>query len=388
VILGPFDEIRHDQEITGKAHPLDDPQFEVEPLFICLHRRGMGDDGQPRGQPLARLAAQLRHLVLGETRQDRIAPIRPEGTAARDLHSVFQCFGQIGEKCCHLLLRLETMLRRQAAARRALIDIGPLGHAQERIMRLIHTRIGEMHIVGGNQRQVHRIGHFHMAPLGQPLGLGRAALAGVTLQFHIKTVAEPRLEPRHERLCGAALPDLQEPPHRPVRPARQADHPLRMGRQFRHRHMRRATVVAQIEAGIELHQVAIARLVLRQQDHRRGRLGAFARGRLQIGQIHLAAHDRLHPGRLRRHGKLQRGEHVVGVGHRHGGHPRPLAKAGQLLEPHRPFQKRIFGMHAQVDESGSARHARTLAPAGQERKPAHMRAAGESHLINSTGAAV
>jgi len=46
VILGPFDEIGHDQEIAGKAHALDDAKLEFEPFLIFLNWGGMGDYGQ------------------------------------------------------------------------------------------------------------------------------------------------------------------------------------------------------------------------------------------------------------------------------------------------------------------------------------------------------
>ena len=37
MILGPFDEIGNDQEVSWEAHAFDDAKFEVEPLFVFLH---------------------------------------------------------------------------------------------------------------------------------------------------------------------------------------------------------------------------------------------------------------------------------------------------------------------------------------------------------------
>ena len=99
----------------------------------------------------------------------------------------------------------------------------------------------------------------------------------------------------------------------------------------------------------------------------------------------LAADDRLDP---RSHGsdrELQRREHVVRVGHGHGGHGMRDAKIDQLLHRHRAFEKRVFGVGPKVDVSGgraghgqglpallpgarALRHAGHRAERGQHRK--------------------
>src|SRR6056297_114301 len=224
-------------------------------------------------------------------------------------------------------------------------------------MRLVHARIGEIDVIGGHQRKAHRIGHLDKAPLGQPFGLGRAILDRVALQLYIKPVCERRQQLAHQRLGRRALPGLQQAPHWPIRPTRQADHPLGMRLELGQRDMRQLPVAAQIETRVELHQVLVARLVLRQQNQRRRRLGPLARLGLEIIQIDLTTHDRLDARPARGDGKLQCGEHVVGVGHRDRRHPRLLAQARQRLEPHSTLQQGIFGMDAKVDESGGTAHA-------------------------------
>src|SRR3546814_10809279 len=65
VILRPFDEIGDDQEIAGKAHLDDDPDFEVEPREIGLALR-LGerlarkrlDLGEPHLEPGARIKSE------------------------------------------------------------------------------------------------------------------------------------------------------------------------------------------------------------------------------------------------------------------------------------------------------------------------------------------
>ena len=165
VVLGPLDEIRNNQKIAGKAHALDDAQLKFQPLPVLFHRHRVRDHRQSFFQPLLRDTAQLGDLVIGEFWQDRIPPIGHKGTALRDLDRVFQSFRQIGKQHRHFLRRLEVMLRRQAAARFLLIHICPLRDADHRVMGLIHLRLGEIDVVGGNQGQVHLIGHFHQAAL-------------------------------------------------------------------------------------------------------------------------------------------------------------------------------------------------------------------------------
>ncbi len=384
MILGPFDEVGHDQEIAGKAHAFDNPQLEFEAFFVFLDRCGMGDDRQPVVEALFGLTAQLFDLVIGEFRQDRIATIGAKGTAPGDFNRVFNRFRQVGKKRRHLLRRLEVMLTGQAAARLRLIHIGPFGHADHRVMGLVHLGGREINVVCGHQREVHPIGHVNEPTFGQPLGLGRAVFAGVTLQLDIKPVAKRPVQPAHQRLCRRLLSGLQQPSHRPVRPAAEADHTLGMGLQIRHGDMRQLPVPAQVERGVQLHQVLIATLVLRQQDQWRGRRGFLARGDVFCTEIHLTAHDRLNARAAGGHGKLQSGKHIVGVGHRDGGHARIKAETRQFLEPDRALQQRVFCMKAEMNESGLAAHAphpRT-APIRSPELPCASRTSFSQWIIN------
>ncbi len=147
------------------------------------------------------------------------------------------------------------------------------------------------------------------------------------------------------------MPLPQMTSHWPVRPAAQADHVLSMRFQLLQRHMRQLVVAAHVEARVELHQVFIPDLGLCQQNYRRGRLDPFARLRINIPQIHLAADNGLHACACGPHRKLQRGKQVVGVGQRNRRHPHVSAEAGQLFQPHGTFEQGIFGMDAQVNES-------------------------------------
>ena len=244
------------------------------------------------------------------------------------------------------------MLRRQAAARGLLVDIGPLGNADQRVMRLVHLGFGEIDIIGCHQRQIHLIGQFDEPLLGQPFRRGSLpAVAGVALQLHIEALRIDRSQPRQHRPRLRPLPRLQKPPHRPVRPPGQADQPGGMARQLLQGHLRQLAALVDIKAGVQLHEVHVAGPVLRQQHHGGQGPRLFARTGRIMRHRDLAAHDRLHARPLCGDRKLQRGEHVVGVGDRDRRHLLGHAEPDQLLDRNRPFQQGMLGVNAQMDES-------------------------------------
>ena len=352
VLLGPFDEIGHDQEVTGEAHLLDNVDFELQPRFILFARGGQFNHRKTLFQPLPGLTAQLFHLVIGKARQDRLALGRHEGAAAGDFDGVLQRLGQVGKERTHLCFGFEIVLRRQAAARLLLIDIGPFGNADQGVMRLIHLGLGKIDVVGRHQRQAHLIGEFDMAAFRPRLGLGQlSALAGMALQLDIKTV---RIDGRQTLQQGAGLGPLtgrQKPAQGPVRPAGQADQPSGILRQLVQRDLWQLPALADVKARVQLHQVHVARFGLGQQDNGRGVARLFARRGGIMGKADLATHDGLQPGILGQNRKLQRREHVVGVGDRNRRHLHADTGLDQFLHRHRAFQQRVFGVNAQMNES-------------------------------------
>ena len=252
------------------------------------------------------------------------------------------------------------MLRGQPAAFVLLIDIGPIRDTDQRVMGLVHIGLGEIDVIRRDQRDAHVIGHLDKAPLGQLFGYGLAILAGVALQLDIKPVGKSPVQPCHQCLCRGALTALQQLPHGAARPARQTDQPTVQRLQLLQGDLRQRPALVDIKAGVQLHQVFIPGLGLGQQNHRGRNARLFPRLHLHIGQIHLTADDRLHTGP--RHGdrEFQRGEHVVGIRQGQRRHIGPLAQIGQLFQPQRPFQQRIFGVRAQVNESGCLCHGANL----------------------------
>ena len=123
-----------------------------------------------------------------------------------------------------------------------------------------------------------------------------------------------------------------------------------------------------VKPRVQLHQVHIARLALREEDDARRLFGPLARLGLEELQINLTADDRLHTRLDRALGELERTEHIVGVGHRNRRHSRLGRQLRQLLDRNRPLEKRIFGMDPEMDKAWRGRHGLRLDQRRRARK--------------------
>ena len=191
----------------------------------------------------------------------------------------------------------------------------------------------------------------------------------MALQLDVKPARITGRQPLHQKPRLARLPVLQELSHRPLGPAGQADQPLGMALELLQRHLRQLPALVDVKARRELHQIHVARFVLRQQHDRRGQTRPLPRRRHLIGDRNLAPHDRLQPSPLRQNGKFQRREHRIDIGHGDGGHVHRVAQLDQLLHRNRALKQRIFGVHAQVDESGITHCRRLRAATGRGKPP-------------------
>ena len=172
VRLRPLDEVGHDQEVAGELHLGDDVELEVEALDVVLPRAAL--DEAARGEPLleARMgldAQFLRLVAVREARQDRCARLDAVGAAHGDLDRVLDRLGNVGEERRHLLLGLEVMLGREAAAVLGDQHLA-LGDADQRVMRGVVIGLGEVGLVGGDQRDFEAVGKLNQAALRLALG--------------------------------------------------------------------------------------------------------------------------------------------------------------------------------------------------------------------------
>ena len=193
--LGPFDEVRDDQEIAGEFHLLDDRQLEFEPVRV-IARVWPGAGPWAASRAVKPASAWARNSAASsvpssEIGQDRLARPRPVGAAQRDLDAVARRLGQIGEKRQHFRAGLEAVLGRQLAAV-VLADQRAVGDAQQRVMGVVIRSLGEIRLVGRDQRQVAAIGEVE-----QEAARPRASLScPVPLQSRYRAGAETRAPKR------------------------------------------------------------------------------------------------------------------------------------------------------------------------------------------------
>ena len=225
------------------------------------------------------------------------------------------------------------------------------GDAQQRVMGLVIVGRGKIRLVGRDQRNALAIGKIDQA------GLGAALLVdAVALQFDVEPVAEQAGQPvaagrGQRRLIGR---DGQR--NRPVRAAGQRDQVFGLALEPVELDMR-GLIDRRLQKRprIQPHQAAVAALARRQQhDPRRARRERIARIGVLVAEIdrQFAADDRLDAVAGELVGKLQRPEHVVGVGQRQSRLAVRLGQFRELLDLDRALQQRIGGMDVEMDKSG------------------------------------
>ena len=91
-------------------------------------------------------------IAAGETRQDRVAVLRKEAAAQRDLDRVVDRFRNVGKQRRHFRLASQEIVRRQATA---VVggDDRTFGDGDQRVMRFIVFPRGKERLVGRDQRQ-------------------------------------------------------------------------------------------------------------------------------------------------------------------------------------------------------------------------------------------
>ena len=227
-------------------------------------------------------------------------------------------------------------------------------------MRLVKVAVGEVNVVGRDQRQAVTIRQLDQARLGARL-VGRS----VACQLDIEPVRECRREFAEHGLGGFGLSLGEQPPDGAPGPTRQAKQPLTGAGQLAAADGRLARRFAvEIGPAYQPQEVAIARIVLRQQRDAVGLAECAAQPaasfRPAVLDRELTSDDRLHPRRTAGCREFQRAEQIAAVGDRNGRHPLSLAPGGQLFDPDRAGRKRVGGVNAKMNEI-CERHAASIA---------------------------
>ncbi len=366
--LGPLDEVRHDQEVAGKAHLLDDADFALQARPVVLLRIGQLDLLQAGLQPFPRLPGQFLGFVTAgagiEARQDRVDLVDQEGAPLGNLDGIVAGFRQVGEQVAHLLGGPEPMVRRDAAA---ILDTheGTVGNAQKRLVRPVEFGAGKIDVVGGDQRHVLGIGVFDKGGFGR--GAPQPTLA---LQFDIETIAEGGVHGVQRRLALVHPALAHGHVHRPVRPAGQKDQAFIMFSDLIPGDMRLLHIVAVDKGdGGQSHQILVAGRVLHQYDDGRDTRPLFRRQAAKTADRQGATDDRLDAIILAVGRKFQGAEEIATVGNTDGGHTLLGGQLGDIGGLDRPLEQRIGRTHPQMDKilahgglSERLRHQRRLKP--------------------------
>ena len=268
-----MDEVGHDQEVAGKPHLPDNVEFVLEALAIgprgglllCRRHLGPGDLAlQALFQSGLGLGPQLFGFVAADFRrigrQDRIDRLRAVGAAPGDHQGVVDRLGQVREQRPHFLGRLEAVVRRQAAPV-GLAEVGPVGDAKQRVVGLVHAHIGEVDVVGGDQRKVVAVGEIDQSVLDLRL-FGQIVAHDLDIEAsfeHPLVHLEGGFRLRHSALA-------EQTPDGACRTADERDQAARVAVEVLEGDLRAGGGVAfQIGQAHQLGEIAVAGLALHQQ---------------------------------------------------------------------------------------------------------------------------
>ena len=335
VVLGPVDEVAHDQEVTREVHLQDHVDLELQPLFVAralalaLCRVGVQMD-QALFQPLVRGVAEIgvgaqlfavdrRNRVF---RQHGLAELEREAATPRNFQRVGQRAGKVGKQCRHLGAGFEVLLTREAPHPALVAQDLAVGDAHPCLMRLVVLCLSKLHRVRGHHRQLQACRQLHG---GHHMGL--VVNTPCPLQFDVEAVRKG-LGQRQCHIVGTRGIALQQcRAERPGLGAGEQDQAfVQFAQPFKAAHAVRLAGVLRPGAGQQLTQVQVALAVLHQQDYARQRILGAGRG--QAFDAKLGAYQRFDAGATSGLVELDGAEQVVQVGDGQCG----LAVAGRSLD--------------------------------------------------------
>ncbi len=345
VHLREVDEVPDDQEVVGEAHLADRLQLELEPL-AQLRRHLVVAALQPLVAELDEVLERVPPVRGREPRQQDVAELDLDRAALGDLERAPHRVLVAGEVERHLRRRLEIeLVRVEAPVIRVLERVARLNAKQG----LVRVGVGGGQVVdvaGGDERQL-RLGRELDELRVDPL----LYLEARVLELDVGVVAPEHLRQPVEvgrRVLGPALLErladaAGEAPGERDQPARIALEQLPVDARLR-------VVALEVAERAQLDQVRIAGVRLGQE--RQVRVAARARVAV-VGDVDLAADDRLDPLVARRLVEVDRaGERAV-VGERHRRHLELGRARRERRDPARPVEDRVLAVDVQVDEVGA-----------------------------------
>jgi len=206
-VLGPVDEVGHDEEVARKAHLNDGVALERKPRLVGgAGRLPLGLVGEALQQAFFKAlhgeAAQvvLKALALGrgEVGQLRLAQLQGEAAALGHHEGIGQGLGKVGKGLGHLVLRGKVLLGREALDATGVGQRLAGGNTDPGLMAAKVFGMEVLNGMGGH--------HGNAKPLSEHQGLlieGLLALASIALQLEVEPVAKVLQGPASRRfgLC-------------------------------------------------------------------------------------------------------------------------------------------------------------------------------------------
>ena len=361
VPLREADEVGDDQEVIREAHLADRLQLELEP-FAQLGRDLVV-------APLEPLLAELHEVVEGipsvgcrEVRQQDTPELDLDVAALGDLERAAQGVLPAREVAEHLRLRLEVeVVGVELPVVRVLERVARLD-AEERLVRARVLVPEVMHVT----RRDGRYAALRRELLEQRID----ALLDVevrVLQLDVDVVlAEDRGEPVELafRVVGAALLERLADATREA--SRERDQPRAVRVEQLPVDPRLVVVALEVAEARELDQVRVAGVVAREQ----GQVGVtLLLGVPVVGDVDLAADDRLDALALGGFDEVDRARERSVVGERHCRHLELRGPLRQRRNPAGPVENRVLRVDVEVDERDGLGHGEAIVLGGPDGAP-------------------
>ena len=356
VVLGPVDELLHDEEVAGEAHLKDDLELVLQAVAVGL-RVDAGAVGvlfQAAFQTFLGQAAELgiQAGAFGQLvdREIVVPHVQFHVAALGDLGRVAQGLGQMAEHGLHLLAGLVVEVMGAEAHALGVVHGGLGLDAEQHLVGVGVVGVEVMAVVGGHDGQLEMVGYLQQALVGYLL-LGQAV--GLQLQIEAVRVDVGVFAGQGD---GAVHVTGVEGARDLARDAgRKADEALGIAAQHGLVHARLVVEALQVAAAHQLDQIVVALDGLREQDQvvaLAGQLGGLVQ--MVVADVDLAADDGLDAEVLAGQEELGRAEQVAVVGDGAGGHAEILGAGAEILDADGAVEKAVFGVAVQVHEIGHA----------------------------------
>ena len=343
-------------------HPLDHLDLVRQPPLVLLEvvaeRSLLAQRPQPLQPLLESVPGDAGEVVVGRLEGRRHVEVREavhragevDVTALGNRHGVAQRLREVSEDRRHLLRRLQVELIAVVAQPLLVRHVLAGADAQQDVVRVVVRLPQVVHVVGADERQTEIPGDGRQAPVDHLLVVDALVLHLQEEVVRAEDVPERRRGfARSRRLVAAEVGG-----HLPFQATAESDDAVGVGGQQLLVDARLVVEALGIAGRYELDQVVVAREVRCEQHEMVGRLARDAAvvPPVAVGDVDLAADDRLDALPARLVVERDGGEEIAVLGHRHRRHVEPLDLLEHLPDPAGAVEQRVLRMQMEVNEVG------------------------------------